>query len=72
MPIDSLLLEQLGVCAFLEDLALTQDIDNIGILDRRQPVCNRNHCATLSRALQGCLNQLLAFCYVLAKKKKVT
>jgi hypothetical protein len=35
MPIDSLLLEQLRVCAFLDDLTLTQDIDNIGILDRR-------------------------------------
>src|SRR2546430_2565902 len=59
IPVDAPLLEQLGVVARLEHLALAQDEDDVGVLHRRQPVGHHHHGAALPRLLEGRLHQLL-------------
>lgn len=42
IPIDASFLQQLRVIALLKHVALAKDIDDVCVLDRRQPVCHRH------------------------------
>ena len=54
--------------ALLEHLALAQDVDDVGLLDRGEAVRHRDGGPALGNSFERGLNQLLALCRdVLAK-----
>ena len=62
VPIHALHPQQLRVAAALHHLALAEDVDDVGLLDRREPVRDRDSCPALGHALKGGLDELLALC----------
>jgi hypothetical protein len=64
MPVHALLLEQLGMGALLQHLALTKDIDDVGTLDGSETVRHGHRGPALGHALEGCLDEFLALCYI--------
>lgn len=68
MPIHPFLLQQLGVGALLEHLALAQDVDDIGALNRGETVRHRDRRPALGDSLKRGLHELLALCWIVVSK----
>lgn len=62
MPIHALLLEKLGVRALLEHLALAEHVDDVGLLDRGEPVRYRDRGSALGDPFESGLHKFLALC----------
>ena len=59
LVVAALVTEQLGMSAALDDLALIEDVDDVGLLDRAETVGNGNGGAAASGGIKRGLDDLL-------------
>jgi hypothetical protein len=57
VPVDSTLLEKLGMAALLQHLSLAEDENNVGVLDRRKTVGDDYHRPPLAGSLKRSLHE---------------
>lgn len=62
MPVNTFLLQQLIVITALEHLALSKNIDDVGLLDSSQTMSNSNGSSALRDTFKSRLNKFLARC----------
>jgi len=61
IPVHPFILQQLLMRPLLQQLALAQDKNNVGILYSSKPVCNNNHGAALASAFKRSLHKFFGF-----------
>ena len=52
-------MQQLRMGPMLDDPALVEDVDHVCLLDRAEPMCDRDGGSPLRRSVQSCLDDLL-------------
>lgn len=72
MIIHSLVPEKFGMVPTLKHFALPKNIDDVGVLDRGQPMCHGDGCPPFGDSFERGLDELFALCLVISLVQTVT